>query len=801
MRFLQQRALLIVCGLFINSQSYCQLLTSTNQSAAQLVQNVLVGNGVTATNISFSGGANAIGSFNATNTNLGLGSGIILTTGTVLSGTGLFGSQEGPHGPNNKANAGMDNGSGGNQQLSAIAGLDTYNATILEFDFVPNSDSIKFKYVFGSEEYPEFVNQGFNDVFAFFITGPGFGGPYNMATIPGTGGTPVTIDNVNANTNSTYFVDNGNGTTAPQNASSTYIQYDGFTTIIEARAKVQCGETYHLKLAIADVGDPEFDSGIFLEANSLTSPEPVSMSSSLTNNIFGNPKILAESCETATITVRRDPSQVGQSLSIPLSTSGTATEGVDYSVVPQNIVFAPGQTAVTFTIDAFIDNIFENDETIILTLDQPDPCGNSNLIELDLIIKEVPELNAQLSTDTIFCTGDIVTLTPSVSGGANLYSYNWSTGATSQSISVSPTVTTSYSVTVSDNCNSTPVTQTANVFVPIYDPFVLNASNDTALLCPNSRATLNASVEGGSGSNVFTWTNGDDILNANDDQSIEVSPFFTTTYNVEVTNLCNDTLDKDITVTILTDVLKVLTIDEQVICKGDEVEIWAEGLGGLGGYTYYWTHSGETTNSILVSPTENTTYEVLVADSCQTYLIKGQVDVRLTFPRASFSVASTNLTEGLPIQFRNSSRDGVSWEWDFGNGETSTDRVPSTTYAEEGEYLVQQIVISEAGCRDSISKWINIKPEFYFYAPNAFTADNDRYNSQYKVSVIGETKFHFLIYNRWGEIIFESFDPDFSWDGTYRGSEVPVGVYVYKAKISDLQEVRRSFEGFITVLK
>ena len=196
---------LLLCGLLFGSHSYCQLTTSTAQTPAQLVQNVLVGNGVTVTNVSYTGGPDAIGSFNATNTNLGLNTGIVLTTGTVLPGTGLFGAQEGPHGPNNKANAGMDNNAAGYQQLTNIAGQDTYNATILEFDFVPNSDSVKFKYVFGSEEYPEFVNQGFNDVFAFFITGPGFGGAYNMATIPGTGGTPVTIDNVNASTNSSLF--------------------------------------------------------------------------------------------------------------------------------------------------------------------------------------------------------------------------------------------------------------------------------------------------------------------------------------------------------------------------------------------------------------------------------------------------------------------------------------------------------------------------------------------------------------------------------------------------------------------
>ncbi|MFK8045048.1 MAG: choice-of-anchor L domain-containing protein [Crocinitomicaceae bacterium] len=799
MSFAIKNICILVCSLLAVGTSYGQLITSTALTPTQLVQNILVGSGVTVSNVSYSGGADAIGSFDGNTTNLGLGTGILLTTGTVNSGTGLFGAQQGPHGPNNLASAGMDNGAAGYPQLTAIAGEDTYNATILEFDFVPNSDSVSFRYVFASEEYPEFVNQGYNDIFAFFITGPGFGGAYNMATIPGTANTPVTIDNVNATTNSSFFVNNGNGSSAPQNGSSFYIQYDGFTTVIEAKAEVQCGEIYHLKLAIADVGDPSFDSGIFLEANSLTSPKPVEISSSLAKNVFNNIYELAEGCETATITVERNAAQSSQALSIPLSTAGTATEGVDYSSVPTSVNFAAGQSVVTFTIDVFADNIAEGSETLKLILDQPDPCGNSNLIELDLLIREVLPLTVSLADETIQCSGDQVNLMPTVTGGVEPYSYNWSTGQSTQSITLNPSTTTPISVTVADDCNSAPQTANSTVTVPVYAPYVLATTSDTAVLCPNTPITLAANVQGGSGADIYTWeVNGGFVSNS---QNLNVSPFSTTTYTVTVENLCGEILTDQVTVTVLTDVLTVATIDEVLICKGDEVEIWAKGLGGLGNFNYFWPHSGETSSNITVKPERTTTYNVYVADDCGTYVIEGKVTVKILTPRANFGVISSNLTEGLPIQFQNTSVGATSWEWDLGNGQFSTAIVPTAVYSLPGVYEVQQIAISDAGCRDSITKSIHIRPAFYFYAPNAFTLNGDRYNSTYKVSVIGETAFHFTVYNRWGELVFESFDPNFEWDGFYGGKEVPFGVYVYKVWIADLEEKRHSFEGFITVLK
>ena len=148
MKLLPKKSLLILAiSAFITCNSFAQLITST-MTPAQLVQNVLLGNGIVATNITYVGDPNAIGFFKG-NTNLGLDSGIVMTTGTIFA-------PDGPQGPNNSSGAGTDNLQPGDAYLDQIiAPAQTYNAAVLEFDFIPSSDTLKFRYVFGTEEYME----------------------------------------------------------------------------------------------------------------------------------------------------------------------------------------------------------------------------------------------------------------------------------------------------------------------------------------------------------------------------------------------------------------------------------------------------------------------------------------------------------------------------------------------------------------------------------------------------------------------------------------------------------------------
>lgn len=239
-------------------------------TADSLVRNILLDEGVTISNAKFNGSngvidCNSIGIFTtgSTHTNLGIESGLILASGGVSVAVG----------PNNEDGYDVPTtcGSYYDIDLASIASDSPNDVAVLEFDFVPWDDMLSFSFVFGSEEYMEYVGMGYNDVFGFFVDGINpAGGNYNrqnMALIPGTTEV-VSIDNVNLYHNSDYYIDNTGGAT---------IQFDGFTTVMEVSFNVVPMSNYHIKMAICDVGDVLFDSGVFLEAHSFSTNLSYSM--------------------------------------------------------------------------------------------------------------------------------------------------------------------------------------------------------------------------------------------------------------------------------------------------------------------------------------------------------------------------------------------------------------------------------------------------------------------------------------------------------------------------------------------
>ncbi|TNE99943.1 MAG: hypothetical protein EP322_02290, partial [Bacteroidetes bacterium] len=524
------KQLLLILSLAITGLSSGQLSTNV-QTPGNLVQNVLLGSGVTVSNITYNGLPTSIGYFTANVINFGLSEGVVMTTGTV-NNTG-----DGPHGPNNNGGSGVDNGAGGYGPLTNLVGTQTFNAAILEFDFVPYSDSVKFRYIFGSEEYPEYVGTQFNDVFAFFISGPGISGLQNMAKLPN--GQAVAINNVNAGANAAFFVNNGDGSQAPFNGSNQYLQYDGFTKVMTASSKVQCGQTYHLIIAIADTGDGILDSGIFLEANSLSSKTPVDITYSISQELFGSPDIMAEGCVSTTVTLERGTNEIASPMTIPINVSGTAIEGVDYDNIPNSITFPAGVAQVSFTFSAFQDGLVEGPETVNLEFPLTDPCGNVTPIEINLIINDIQPVDVEIQGGDMQCPGDPVTLTANPSGGAPPYTYLWSTGETTQSITVAPNSNTTYSVQVTDACLNETATDSYEVIVPVVPPLVLNPTPNITEICPFIPATLEANSSGGSGGYTYSWSSNTDGALGNT-PTIDVIPGTSTVYTVVVQDNCGN---------------------------------------------------------------------------------------------------------------------------------------------------------------------------------------------------------------------------------------------------------------------
>jgi hypothetical protein len=226
-------------------------LTVTDSLTTGSIAQLLEGLNVSILNVEVNCPEQAMGHFTGTS-ELAITEGLVLTTGSAdqLAGP-VAGFASGYLGTPGDADLDIE-----------VVMMPTYDACVLEFDCIPLGDTLLFNFSFGSEEYPEFVGSAFNDVFAIYLTGPGFPMPTNVAALPD--GTPVAINNVNALSNSAYFQDNAS-------ASGVDVAYDGFTTNLTAFAVVEPDGEYHFKVAIADVADGVFDSGVFLEAFSFRS--------------------------------------------------------------------------------------------------------------------------------------------------------------------------------------------------------------------------------------------------------------------------------------------------------------------------------------------------------------------------------------------------------------------------------------------------------------------------------------------------------------------------------------------------
>ncbi|WP_290601674.1 choice-of-anchor L domain-containing protein, partial [Anabaena sp. AL93] len=285
----------------------------------------LIGSGVEVTNAEYTGDSRAAGIFNDPSLGIGIDSGIILSTGDVAN----------IYGPNNSDSTGTAFATDGDTDLNGLVSPSaTRDAAVLEFDFTPTESFISFQYVFASEEYNEYVNSSFNDVFGFFIT-DSQGNKQNIAVIPGTN-TPIAVNNVNLGSNSGYYRNNdpsdyGFGNT-PFN-----IGFDGSTTPLTAVASVTPGQTYHFKLAIADNSDSVYDSAVFIKNGGFISTPLVSVNDAantyqetpITINVLGND--IVPSGETPSISNFQQVSDNGGS--VTLSDNGTPDNLADDQLV------------------------------------------------------------------------------------------------------------------------------------------------------------------------------------------------------------------------------------------------------------------------------------------------------------------------------------------------------------------------------------------------------------------------------------------------------------------------------------
>ncbi len=415
--------------------AYGQLAVQKGYTAQQLGNN-LAGANINIINPSIVGDTSQYGLFQFTGNALGLSSGVILSTGDINDAIG----------PNTDGGTSTSYGRPGDTDLTALAGFGTEDAVVFEFEFEVQGDELEFNFVFLSEEYNEFVNSGFNDVFAFYITGPGITGQENLAVVPGTT-TPVTINSINNGSFWQFYNDN--------DAGGTNVEFDGFTTLMTARKTglTPCS-VYKLSLRIADGSDDRLDSGVLLQENSL-----VSNSIAVNSSTVSADTTALEGCIPARFTFNLGTTATSD-INIPIRLGGSALNGVDYTQIDSIITIPSGQTASTLIINALADGITEGRETIELYY-KPSSCAPEDTVLL--YIDDATSITFDAAGTNLNCNNDASgTLDVNIAGGSPPYNVTYIDTATGVSNTVAASTlpvtgldAASYLVRISDQYGCT----------------------------------------------------------------------------------------------------------------------------------------------------------------------------------------------------------------------------------------------------------------------------------------------------------------------------------------------------------
>lgn len=356
-------------------------ISVTAQSNATLLAQYLAGQNISVYNATLLGSTLQSGYFTYTGGMLETSSGVILSTGNVADALG----------PNNSENTTSSMNQPGDAALTALAGYSTFDRVELKFDFQVQSDYVEFSYIFASEEYNEFVNTQYNDVFAFYISGPGIVGEKNLAVVPTTN-VPVTINSINNGSFWQFYNDNELG------LLTNHVEFDGYTTKMKAVASglIPCSN-YTLRLVIADGSDQSYDSWVLLQENSLVQGN---VSAITTTPTVDNTAL--EGCIQASFTFQLD-SVYTYDIPIYYEILGSAINGVDYDQIEDHITISAGQSSATIIIDAFADGLTEGQEIIYLVY-EPTACGQKDTIQL--FIDDSQPIDYSLAGIDLGCAGD-----------------------------------------------------------------------------------------------------------------------------------------------------------------------------------------------------------------------------------------------------------------------------------------------------------------------------------------------------------------------------------------------------------
>jgi gliding motility-associated-like protein len=753
-----------------------QLTVEADLSVEQYLIEHLVGPGLDISNISFNGQSASSSSiqcayFNSEYSNVGLSEGLMMSTGLV----------SGAVGPNNDPAStapALGLGIAGDVDLDILSDLDTHDAAVLEFDITPLGDSLAFRFVFASEEYPEFANTIYNDVFGFFLSGPGITGPYssplefpngsiNLAQLPDTE-IPISINNINNGDEDQgpcefceYLISN------PPGSDPTAVQFDGLLVPITVKYPVECGETYHLKLAVADVGDDSYDSAIFFENRSLQTNASYEYSIS---SVLGQGPFY-EGCHGLELTVAR-PAIWSHVETLQVIAQGTASLGVDYTGLPASLTFEQGSFAQDLNLDFDTDELAEGEETIELSLGQ-EICSAMTMIPLAPILLSDPPLPLQVSYEasTVDCLSpiEIEVLT---SGGLGNYHHQWSDGQSGPHITCTPQ-NIPYLLT-SDTCTA-PVLTLLDIELPLPEPISSTLPESISLLCGQDSVTLEPVIVGGAGDLSIQWSFDDELIATEETLAIEIG--HSGTVSLMVQDECQQEFLQDIPVEYEPyESLNIQITGDGIVCTGADTEVLASVSGGVPPFEYSWSHDEEASGPLtLVNTLEPTTIQVQVQDACHKVDQASKV-LELSQVHALFMVEELNHFDFQTLNMSSSTQGSITEQtWYMDGSSIGEETEAYSEFWHNGEHRIELTVENEYGCSDTFS--LKHQPGPLLHVPSAFSPDGDGLNDTFEIVGLAIEEFELVIFDRKGKSIFRSDSLNSFWDGSDPGH--PNGSYDY----------------------
>lgn len=439
---------------------------------------------------------------------------------------------------------------------------------------------------------------------------------------------------------------------------------------------------------------------------------------------------------------------------------------------------------------------------------------------VEVVVTEIPGMVATIinQQDVTCNSANDGVIEISVVNGTAPYAYSWDASASTGPLA-NDLFAGTHTVTITD-ANSCVISVTATIGEPA--PLKIVSITPDITICPESSTTLNVQGTGGNGSQyyTFTWKENGTVIGTG--SSIVVDPVNNATvYCAELTEQCGSpSTDSCLTISFPVSIIPNYVADKPYSClPGEfvfqnnsnnpyEIDSVVADFGngdtrtfyGNSDLTYTYTSPGIYTITVVVTS---------IHGCITTNTFPGIANV-IANPKADFTMSSnpTTIFE-TSVKMQDKSSPGVvNWTW-YSPGATpnnSTAQNPTFHYPDGvvGTYEIRLVVETAEGCVDTTKRILNVISDIIFYAPNAFTPDGDEFNQSWKfyISGIDEYNFELIIFNRWGEIIWETHDVNAAWDGTYNGKPVPAGSYSWIARVKDVYtDAKKTFNGAINVLK